>query len=262
VDAITDVADDRWDTNTFYDSARDKLGKLYVRKGGFLPEVDHFEPGFFGISPREASSMDPQQRLLLEVTWEALEDAGIPPESMAGQNIAVYVGLFMHDYENMHMGVTERALIGPHSPTGMSTTIAANRLSYVFDFRGPSAVIDTACSSSLYAVHMACQSLLCGESPLALAGGVNLLLRPEMSMALCRGSFLSEEGYCKSFVDASADGYVRSEGCGMVALKTLSRARQDGDSIYALIRGTAINQDGPSRSWTQLADADWRRRRP
>jgi acyl transferase domain-containing protein len=169
--------------------------------------------------------MDPQQRLLLEVTWEALENAGIPPESLAGKPVGVFIGLFMHDFENVHNAAAERKNIGPHSATGMSTTIAANRLSYVFDFKGPSMIIDTACSSSLVAVHLACKSLLSGESDTAVAGGVNVLLKPEMTIALCKGAFLSEDGYCKSF-DARADGYVRSEGAessSSGACPTLSR---------------------------------------
>lgn len=193
--------------------------------------------------------MDPQQRILLEVSYEAMEDAGLRPEALAGSPVGVFVGLFMHDYENIHLGMSERDLIGPHSPTGMSTTISANRISYVYDLTGPSMIVDTACSSSLVAVHLACNSILSGEAPLALAGGVNLLLKPEMTMALCRGSFLSPEGACKSF-SARADGYVRSEGCGVVVLKALSAAQRDGDPIHAVIRGTAVNQDGHSDGLT------------
>ena len=198
-DGITEAPPDRWDIDSYYDQNREKTGKIYTRKGGFLDNISLFDPEFFGISPREAAYMDPQQRILLEVAWEALEDGGLVPESLRGSNVGVFVGLFMHDYENIHCGVTERRLYGPHSSTGMSTTIAANRLSYAFDFRGPSLVVDTACSSSLVAVHLASRSILNGEADLAIAGGVNLLIKPEMTMVLCRGSFLSPDGYCKSF---------------------------------------------------------------
>jgi len=248
-DKITEVPGDRWDLKALYDANRDKPGKVYTRKGGFLDKISYFDPQFFGISPREASTMDPQQRLLLEVTWEALENAGIPPESLAGKPVGVFIGLFMHDFENVHNAAAERKNIGPHSATGMSTTIAANRLSYVFDFKGPSMIIDTACSSSLVAVHLACKSLLSGESDTAVAGGVNVLLKPEMTIALCKGAFLSEDGYCKSF-DARADGYVRSEGAGVVVIRRLSDAVAANDPIYALILGTAVNSDGKSDGLT------------
>ena len=248
-DGISHVPADRWDIKTFYHPDREKKGKVYTQKGGFLSEIDRFDPQFFGISPREASHMDPQQRLLLEVTWEALEDGGMVPEKLAGTNVGVFVGLFMHDYENIHTAATEHALYDPHSVTGMSTTIAANRLSYVFDFRGPSMVIDTACSSSLVAVHLACRSLREKETSLAVAGGVNVLIKPEIVMTLCQASMLSPDGYCKSF-DARANGYARSEGAGVVVMKRLTDALADGDPIYAVIRGSAVNQDGRSEGIT------------
>jgi len=248
-DGITEVPSTRWDLGAYHDPDVERSGKVYTRKGGFLEDIDLFDPQFFGISPREAPFLDPQQRLLLETTWEALEDGGMDPHRLAGAKVGVFVGLFMHDYENMHCGVSERELFGPHSATGMSTTIAANRISYVYDFRGPSVVVDTACSSSLVAVHLACQSIRTCESRIAVAGGVNLLIRPEMTMVLCRGSFLSPDGYCKSF-DARADGYTRAEGVGMVVLKRLSEALADGDPIYAVIRGSAVNQDGRSEGLT------------
>jgi acyl transferase domain-containing protein/NADPH:quinone reductase-like Zn-dependent oxidoreductase/SAM-dependent methyltransferase/acyl carrier protein len=243
-DGIREVPADRWDLNTFYQSeGSSKKGKIYTKKGGFLEHIDQFDPLFFGISPKEANFMDPQQRLLLETTWEALEDGGIVPEKIAGARVGVYVGIFMHDYENMHSRSSEYRQYGPHSATGMSTTIAANRLSYIFDFIGPSIVVDTACSSSLVAVHLACQSLLNGETDFALAGGANVLLRPEMTMILCEAGMLSPDGYCKSF-DESANGYTRAEGAAMVVLKRLADAEEAGDPIYAIIKGTAVNQDG------------------
>lgn len=248
-DAITDVPEDRWNIEAFYDEDRNKPCKMYVRRAGFLEKVREFEPQFFGISPRESSYMDPQQRLLLETTWEAFEDAGISPETLTGSRTGVYLGLFMHDFENIQSGITERELIGPYSATGPSPTIAANRISYIFNLKGPSIMVDTACSSSLVAVHLACSSLLQGETDMALAAGVNLILKPEMMISLCKGSFLSPDGSCKSF-DAAANGYVRSEGVGVLLLKRLSDAIASNDRIYALIRGTSVNQDGHSDGLT------------
>lgn len=248
-DAISEVPGDRWNIDAFYDEDRTRPGKMYVRRAGFLDNVRDFEPQFFGISPREAAYMDPQQRLLLETTWEAFEDAGIAPEGLAGSRTGVFLGLFMHDFENIHNGVTERELMGPYSATGPSPTISANRVSYVFDLKGPSMMVDTACSSSLVAVHLACASLLRRESNVALAAGVNLILKPEIVLSLCKGSFLSPDGSCKSF-DARANGYVRSEGVGVVVLKRLSDALASNDRIYALIRGTSVNQDGRSEGLT------------
>jgi hybrid polyketide synthase/nonribosomal peptide synthetase FtdB len=248
-DAITDIPGDRWNIDAFYDEDRNKPCKMYIRRAGFLENVREFEPQFFGISPREAAYMDPQQRLLLETTWEAFEDAGISPDALAGSRTGVYLGLFMHDFENIHNGVTERELIGPYSATGPSPTISANRISYVFNLKGPSMMVDTACSSSLVAVHLACTSLLQGETNMALAAGVNLILKPEVVISLCKGSFLSPDGSCKSF-DATANGYVRSEGVGVLVLKRLSDAIASNDRIYALIRGTSVNQDGHSDGLT------------
>ncbi|MCE5269831.1 SDR family NAD(P)-dependent oxidoreductase [bacterium] len=248
-DAITDIPPDRWDIDTYYDPDRGKPGKAYVRKGGFIDDVSLFDPLFFGISPREASCMDPQQRLLLEVAWEALEDGGFSPQRLAGSRVGVFTGSFTHDFEHIHTQYSENHLHGPHSGTGIGISITANRLSYTFNFTGPSITIDTACSSSLVAVHLACRSLLDGESDIALAGGVNLIIDPQMTVVLCKGSFLSPDGHCKSF-DDSADGYVRAEGAGLVVLKRLSRALEDGDAIYAVIRGSAVNQDGKSKGLT------------
>ena len=239
----------RWSLEEFYDPDPAAIGKTYVRRGGFLDEISGFDPQFFGISPREAASMDPQQRLLLEVTWEAFEDAGIRPSSWAHHKVGVYVGLFTHDYENLHMRLSEQILCGPHSAIGMSTTIAANRLSHAFDFIGPSMVIDTACSSSLVAVHLACRALQNGEAEIAVAGGVNLQIVPELTIALSKASMLSPDGRCKSF-DARANGYARADGVGMVLLKRLADAIADGDDIYAVIEGSAVNQDGRSNGIT------------
>jgi acyl transferase domain-containing protein/NADPH:quinone reductase-like Zn-dependent oxidoreductase/NAD(P)-dependent dehydrogenase (short-subunit alcohol dehydrogenase family)/acyl carrier protein len=245
VDGTREVPETRWSLDRHFDPERGKPGKIYTRRGGFLDDVKRFDPQFFGISPREAAYMDPQQRLLLETTWEAFEDAGIAPTSLARHKVGVFIGLFTHDYENIHMRTTERNLHSTHSATGMSATISANRLSYAFDFMGPSLVVDTACSSSLVATHLACRALQSGEAEIAVAGGVNLQLLPEMTMALCNASMLSPDGLSKAF-DARANGYARADGAGVVVLKPLPRAQQDGDAIYAVIVGSAVNQDGHS----------------
>jgi acyl transferase domain-containing protein/acyl carrier protein len=243
VDAITEVPADRFDLNRVYDPDPTIAGKINTRWGGFVEQVDQFDPQFFGISPREAARMDPQQRLLLEVTWEALEDAGQVPEKLTGSQIGVFVGISNNDYGRTQFSDLSR--IDAYAGTGNAVSIAANRISYLFDFRGPSIAIDTACSSSLVAVHLACISLRNGESTLALAGGVNLILSPAITMNFTKAGVMAPDGRCKTF-DAGANGYVRSEGAGLVVLKPLSRALADGDPIYAVIRGSAVNQDGRS----------------
>jgi acyl transferase domain-containing protein/acyl carrier protein len=243
-DGIREVPAERWDLTRFYDPDPAKPGKMYVRAGGFLDQrLDEFDAQFFGVSPREAACLDPQQRLLLEVSWEALEDAGVPPTSLAGTATGVYVGGFMLDNMLTQMSLFNRTGLGPHSAVGTTMTILANRISYAYDLRGPSVSMDTACSSSLVAVHYACQGLWNDECSLALAGGVNVMFRPEYPIAMCKGHFLSPDGRCKSF-DVQADGYGRGEGAGLVVLKRLSRARADGDRVYALVRATGVNQDG------------------
>ncbi len=242
-DAITDVPDDRWSLDEFYDPDPAKAGKIKTRKGGFLRKVADFDASFFGYYPAEANRIDPQQRILLEVTLEALEDAGIKIEDFSGTKTAVYTGMFMNDYWDIQASSIQRDQTSPHVAMGASRTSAANRVSYLFNLKGPSVTIDTACSSSLVGVHLACQSIWSGESELGLAGGVNLMLRPESSIMMSKGNFLSPDGYCKSF-DSRANGYVRSEGCGVVLLKPLSKAEADGDHIYATIMGSAVNQDG------------------
>ncbi len=241
--AITDVPSDRWNLKKFYDPDSNKAGKIKNKKGGFVKDIDHFDPGFFGMFPAEAHCIDPQQRMLLEVTYQALEDAGIPMESVSDTKTAVFMGVFMNDYWDIQISSEQRNAITPHVPMGSSLTAIANRISYVYNLKGPSVSLDTACSSSLVGVHLACQSIWSGESDQALAGGVNALLRPESSIMMSKGNFLSPDGYCKTF-DSRANGYVRSEGCGVVMLKPLSKAEADGDHIYAIIRGTAVNQDG------------------
>jgi acyl transferase domain-containing protein len=242
--AIGDIPADRWNPERFYDSDPQKPGTSYVRKGGFLrAPLDQFDAAFFGISPREAMWMDPQQRLLLEVAWEAFEDAGIPPDTLAGSSTGVFVGGFTLDSLILQMSTHNRRRINSNSATGSSMTMLSNRLSYCFDFRGPSMSVDTACSASLMALHLACQSLRNGECTLALAGGVNVMLVPEYWITMSKGQFLARDGFSKTF-DETADGYARGEGAGLVLLKPLQQALRDKDQIYAIVRGTAVNHDG------------------
>jgi acyl transferase domain-containing protein len=213
--------------------------------GSFLPDVDRFDPAFFGISAREAVSMDPQQRLFLEVAWEALEHAGLPADRLAGSPTGVFLGVYNCDYAWLQGGTAA----DPYSGTGAGQGIAANRLSYLLDLRGPSLAVDATCASSLVAVHLACQSLRSGDCDLAIAGGVNLTLSPEVAAAVAQAVPLAADGRCKPF-DASADGIVRGEGCGVVVLKRLADARADGDARWAMILGSAVNQDGRSNGFT------------
>ncbi len=240
LDCIREVPPDRWQAEAYYD-AKTGPGKMNSRWGGFLEGIDEFDAEFFGISPREAERMDPQQRLLLETSWETFEDAGIDPTRLAGSPIGVFVGISTNDYGRRR--TAHPADIDVHDGTGNALSIAANRISYFYDFRGPSLAIDTACSSSLVAVHLASDSLRKGESRLALAGGVNVILLPEIGIAFSQAGLTAADGRCKSF-DDRADGYVRSEGVGLVLLKPLSQALKDGDPIYAILRGSAVVQDG------------------
>ena len=242
-DAVREVPAERWNIDDYYDPDPAVPGKVNTRCGGFLDRIDEFDADFFGISPREAVRVDPQQRLLLEVTWESLEDAGLPPASLARSRTGVYVGVIGSDYALLQC--CNLYDMDVFSGTGSSHAIVANRLSYVLDLNGPSITLDTACSSSLVTVHLACQSLRRRETDLALAGGVNLMLGPEMTVALTKAYMLAPDGRCKTF-DASANGYVRGEGCGMVVLKRLGDALAAGDRILAVIRGTAVNHDGRS----------------
>ncbi|MFL6335772.1 MAG: type I polyketide synthase, partial [Pyrinomonadaceae bacterium] len=241
VDAITEVPKGRFDADEFYDPNPAVPGKMNTRWGGFINNVDGFDPLFFGISPREAMRLDPQQRILLEVAWEALEDGGQVPERLAGTPTGVFVGIWGSEYGAEQLNDPDD--IDVYVVTGNALSIAANRLSYFFDFRGPSIALDTACSSSLVAVDLACRSLWSGQSTLALAGGANLILSPSVTINFSQGLATSPDGRCRAF-DAKANGMVRSEGVGLVVLKPLSRALLDGDPIYAMIRGSAVNQDG------------------
>jgi iturin family lipopeptide synthetase A len=246
-DAVRDVPASRWDADAFYDPDPSRPGKMNTRRGGFLEDVDRFDPQFFGISPREVRGMDPQQRLLLEVAWEALEDAGQPPEGLAGTATGVFMGVSSFDYYELL--TKDPAAFDAYTGTGNLSAVKANRLSYFFDLKGPSMAIDTACSSSLVAVHLACQSLWSGESTLALVGGVHLLLSPGMCVGYAKGGFMAKDGRCKTF-DARADGYVRGEGAGVVVLKKLSLAEAHDDRLYAVVLGSAVNQDGASNGIT------------
>ncbi len=241
VDAIREVPSDRWDANAIYHPDATVPGKSITRWGGFLDQVDRFDPFFFGISPGEAERMDPQQRLLLEVAHESFEDAGYSMARLAGSATGIFVGISVNEYGVLQFG--RHDLITGHSGTGNALSIAANRISYFYDLRGPSMAVDTACSSSLVAVHLACRSLRSGECRLAVAGGVNVVLSPAHSIAFTKAGVLAPDGRCKVF-DAAADGYVRGEGAGLVVLKPLPQALADGDAIYAVIRGSAIHQDG------------------
>ncbi len=242
---IGEIPADRWNVDDYWDPVPGTPGKMATRAGGFLTDIDRFDSYFFGITPREAETMDPQQRLLLEVTWEALEDAGQPPATLAGTPVGVFVGLSNSDYARLG----GEAGLDIYSGTGGAFSIAANRLSYTLDLRGPSLAIDTACSSSLVAVHLACQSLRQGETNLAIAGGVNVILSPEGHLIFSQARMLAPDGQCKVF-DADADGYVRGEGCGVVILKRLAEAQAAGDRIYGVILGSQVNQDGRTNGLT------------
>lgn len=247
--AVKEIPPSRAGFNELFDADPKKPGRTYSRWGGLLERIDLFDAQFFGISPREAVHIDPQHRLLLELVWEACEDAGIPPPKLAGSRTSVFIGISTHDYGDMQMYPQHRGEIDMHTNSGTATSIAANRISYLYDLRGPSVAIDTACSSSLSAVHFACQSLRNGDCTVAVAGGVQLLLAPELSIGFCKASMLSKDGECRAF-DASANGYVRSEGAGVVLLKPLKDALAAGDPIYAVIRATAVNQDGHTNGMT------------
>ncbi|HEX2312789.1 MAG TPA: SDR family NAD(P)-dependent oxidoreductase, partial [Thermomonospora sp.] len=241
-DAVTETPADRWDAEALYDADAAAPGGVDTRHGGYLDAVDRFDPGFFGISPREAAAMDPQQRLFLELSWEALEHAGIVPARLAGSRTGVFVGAIHDDYATLQHRYGLEA-ITQHTMTGLNRGIIANRVSYVLGLRGPSLTVDTAQSSSLVAVHLACESLRSGAAELAVAGGVNLILAPESAVAAARFGGLSPDGRCFTF-DARANGFVRGEGGGAVVLKPLARALADGDPIHAVIRGSAVNNDG------------------
>jgi acyl transferase domain-containing protein/NADPH:quinone reductase-like Zn-dependent oxidoreductase/surfactin synthase thioesterase subunit/NAD(P)-dependent dehydrogenase (short-subunit alcohol dehydrogenase family)/acyl carrier protein len=251
---IVEVLADRWDAAAFYHPDFRKPGRMHVTRGGFLENVDQFDPAFFGISPHEAHRMDPHQRLVLETTLEAIEDAGIRLDEIAGRNIAVVIGCTSPEFHAIQTAPAERDFINGSTNTGSMLSILANRVSYVFDLRGPSFTVDTACSSSLTALHNACREIWQGSAEAAFAGGANLILKPEISLSFSKGNYLSPDGECRSFSD-DANGYVRSEGVGIVYLKRLSDALANGDRIYAIIRGSALNQDGRTPGMTLPSQA-------
>ena len=249
VDAVTAIPADRWDGDAFFDADADAPGKIAAREGAFLDGVADFDPEYFGISPFEARQMDPQQRLFLEVAMEALESAGLTREQLAGSACAVYVGVHSHSSDYYGMQVARLESVDTYTSTGTAHSVLANRLSYFLDLRGPSMAIDTACSSSLVALHQACLSLRARESTVAIAAGVNLMLSPEASVAFSKLRVLSPGARCRTF-DAAADGMARGEGCGVVVVKRLRDAVRDGDPLLAIIRGTAVNQDGATNGLT------------
>lgn len=248
-DAVTEIPPGRWDPQAFYDPTPGTPGKMFTLAGAFIDNVDAFDPTFFGISPREAEGLDPQQRLLLEVVWESLENAGISPSALYGSATGVFMGIGGTDYGNIQLRLDDPALIDAYYASGNAHSVAAGRIAYALGLMGPALSIDTACSSSLVAVHQACQSLRRRECSTALAGGVNLILSPVSNIAFSQASMLSADGRCKTF-DAGANGFVHGEGCGVVVLKRLSDAIADGDRIDGVIRGSAINHDGPSTGLT------------
>jgi phthiocerol/phenolphthiocerol synthesis type-I polyketide synthase C len=237
-DAVGEVPSGRWDDG-YYHPDPDQPWRIYTRAGGFLDSIDTFDAEFFGMSPREARQVDPQHRLALELAWEVLEDAALVPKHLAGSRTGVFVGISNHDYADL----IDTSSPDAYSNIGGALSIAANRISYVFDLHGPSFAIDTACSSGLVAVHQACRSLIEGSSEMALAGAVNILAHPRPWIGFAKASMLSPTGRCRSF-DASGDGYVRAEGGGMVLLKPLADGGARRRSHYGVILATGINSDG------------------
>ncbi|MBA2679850.1 MAG: acyltransferase domain-containing protein, partial [Ktedonobacteraceae bacterium] len=246
-DAITEVPRERWNIAEYYNPDPMAPGKMNTRWGGFLSDIRGFDAAFFDISPREAMYMDPQQRLFLEVAWEALEQAGQSAEQLANSQTGVFVGVYNDDYSLLT--TKDARTLDAYAGLGGELGIIANRLSYFLDLQGPSMAIDTACSSSLVSLHLACQSLRNKECNLAITGGVNVMVSPEMTILTTRGNMTSPDGRCKTF-DARADGITRGEGCGVVVLKRLSQAQADHDPILGIVRGSAVNQDGHSNGLT------------
>ncbi|MGV2826967.1 beta-ketoacyl synthase N-terminal-like domain-containing protein [Myxosarcina sp. GI1(2024)] len=250
IDAIAEVPAERWNIDDLYDPHPATPGKMNSRWGGFLQQVDGFDPLFFNISPREAERMDPQQRLFLEVAWEALENAGLAADKLAGSQTGVFTAMAVVNYDQfLYKNVSDLSQITAYDGLGTTLSLTSSRLSYLLDLKGPSLAVETACSSSLVAVHLACQSLRTRETNLCIVGGVNLILAPELNIVFSQARMMSPDGRCKAF-DASANGYVRGEGCGAIVLKRLEDALRDRDNILALIKGSAVNQDGLSNGIT------------
>ncbi|SHN35299.1 type I polyketide synthase [Rhizobacter sp. OV335] len=243
VDAVREVPADRWDADALYDPDPSAPGKSATKWGGFLERIDGFDAAYFGILPREAERMDPQQRLFLEVAMESLDDAGLTRDRLRGSRTGVFIASYHNDYQLLEYRDPEA--IDARTLTGTVHSVLANRLSFLLDLRGPSISVDTACSSSLVAIHLACQSLRHGESDIALAGGVSLMVTPDLMISLSKVGFMAPDGRCKTF-DQSADGFGRGEGCGVIVMKRLADAIADGDRVLGVVRGSAVNQDGHS----------------
>ena len=248
-DTAAEIPRERWEHSEYYSENVDEPGKTYARHGSFITDYDLFDPQFFGLSPREAVEIDPQQRLLLECSWRAVEDAGTNPEAIRGTRCAVYVGVSMDDYAQRSVASRDVTRINAYTSLGNAKSLAAGRIAYVLDLRGPTLQLDTTCSSSLLAIHLACQALKNGECDAALAGGVNLMLSPNSTIGFSSLRALSPSGRCRTF-DSRADGYLRGEGCGMVYLKRLSDARKSGDRVIAVVRASGVNHDGRSNGIT------------
>ncbi len=246
IDAVGEVPADRWDAARLTDADPDAPGRMRTSRGGFLADVAGFDAAFFGLSPREAAQADPQQRLALELAWEALEDAGIRASRQNGSRTGVFLGAMWSDYARL---LSDHAGIAAHTATGQDTSIISARIAHALGLMGPAMTVNTACSSALVAVHQACRSLRAGESTVALAGGVHLVLSPDSSIAMTKFGAMAPDGRCKAF-DATADGYVRGEGGAILVLESLSAARAAGRRVFAIIRGGAINNDGPSNGLT------------
>lgn len=252
-DLVTEIDPSRWATDVLSHPKRGEAGRSVTFSAGVLSRIDEFDASFFGISPREAAWLDPQQRLLLELAWESMENGGIPPSRLAGTDCAVYVGISGLDYGIR--ALDDLASFSAHTMTGSTLSIAANRLSYVFDLHGPSMSIDTACSSSLVALHQACSTLRAGDASMAMVGGVNVLMHPYPFVGFSKASMLSSRGRCHTF-DASGDGYVRAEGGAVLLLKTLEQAQADGDRIRAVILASGVNADGGRKSGLTIPSKD------
>lgn len=246
-DLITEIPPDRWNWKDYDGDPAKEMGKTNIRWGGFMKDIDAFDAFFFGISPREAELMDPRQRIFLETVWKVIEDAGYKASALSGSKTGIFVGAGSSDYDDLLK--EQKIEMQAYTPTGLFNSILTNRISYLLNFHGPSEPVDTACSSSLVAIHRAVESLRNGECKVAIAGGVNVLASPNLYIALAKAGMLSEDGRCKTF-DKKANGYVRGEGSAAVMLKPLSQARQDGDHIYAVIKGTAVNHGGRANSLT------------
>ncbi len=240
-DLVTEVASDRWSKEVFLHPNKKHPGTSYTFAAGSIGDISTFDAAFFGISPREAAQMDPQQRLLLEMSWEALENSGIVPSSLRGSRCGVFIGIASADYS--YRLADDLTAVDSSIATGNTASIAANRISYIYDLCGPSMALDTACSSSLVAFHQACQSILSGESTQAFAGGISLHLHPYGFISFAKASMLSPRGRCSVF-DATGDGYVRSEGGGLLFLKDYDQAMRDHNPIWAVVANSSINMDG------------------